>query len=193
MYNDHDIVYFLWHRSIMLYTIPILILSLMILVLRDLFHLSSILNAAITAICDVTYESIFSMGFGVIPNIICAEIFPTSVRGICISICSLTYWICTLIITSLFPFLLQLLGLTGVFGLFVVGCIVSWIFVYLKVPETKGMPLEVIIEFFAIGSKPAETIDWAKGEYSYEARTLLGLNMTDMTPTHIITLNHVIF
>jgi hypothetical protein len=64
-----------------------------------------------------------------------------------------------LIITSSFPFLLQILGLTGVFGLFVVGCIVSWIFVYLKVPETKGMPLEVIIEFFAFGSKPAETID----------------------------------
>ncbi|KAK2355368.1 monosaccharide-sensing protein [Trifolium repens] len=96
-------------RSILLYTIPILILSLMILVLRDLFHLSSIMNAAITAICVVTYESVFCMGYGVIPNIICAEIFPTSVRGI--------------------------------------------------FPETKGMPLEVIIEFFAIGSKPHETIE----------------------------------
>jgi len=38
--------------------------------------------------------------------------------------------------------------------LFVIGCIAAWIFVYLKVPETKGMPLEVIIDFFAIGSKP---------------------------------------
>ncbi|XP_061341155.1 monosaccharide-sensing protein 3-like [Gastrolobium bilobum] len=141
-------------RSIMLYTIPILIVSLMVLVLRESFHISSTLNAAITAICVVVYESVFCMGFGVIPNILCSEIFPTSVRGICISICSLTYWMCTLIVTSQFPFLLQLLGLTGVFGLFVVGCIISWIFVYLKVPETKGMPLEVIIEFFAIGSKP---------------------------------------
>jgi MFS family permease len=131
----------------------------MILVLRDLFHLSSILNAAITAICVVTYESVFCMGYGVIPNIICAEIFPTSVRGICMSICSLTFWISSLIITSVFPSMLQLLGLTGVFVLFVVGCIVSLIFVYLKVPETKGMPLEVIIEFFAIGSKPHETIE----------------------------------
>lgn len=138
----------------MLYTIPILIVSLMVLVVRDSFHISSILNAAITATSVVVYESIFCMGFGVIPNILCSEIFPTSVRGICISICSLTYWICTLIITSSFPFLLHLLGLTGVFGLFVVGCIISWIFVYLKVPETKGMPLEVITEFFAIGSNP---------------------------------------
>ncbi|XP_061346075.1 monosaccharide-sensing protein 3-like isoform X2 [Gastrolobium bilobum] len=141
-------------RSIMLYTIPILIVCLLVLVLRELFNMSSVLNAAITAISVIVYESCFCMGFGVIPNIICAEIFPTSVRGICISMCSLTYWFCTLIITLTFPYLLQLLGLTGVFGLFVAGCIISWIFVYLKVPETKGMPLEVIIEFFAIGAKP---------------------------------------
>ncbi|XP_058764525.1 monosaccharide-sensing protein 2-like [Vicia villosa] len=141
-------------RSILLYTIPILIVSLMILILKDLFHLSSTMNAALTAICAIVYESIFCMGYGVIPNIICSEIFPTSVRGLCISICSLTYWISTLIVTSIFPFLLQFLGITGVFGLFVAGCTASWIFIYLKVPETRGMPLEVIVEFFAIGSKP---------------------------------------
>lgn len=138
----------------MLYTIPILIVCLLVLVLRQFFQLSSVLNAAISAICVVVYESVFCMGFGVIPNIICAEIFPTSVRGICISLTSLTYWVCTLVITLTFPYLLQLLGLGGVFALFVAGCIISWIFVYLKVPETKGMPLEVIIEFFAIGAKP---------------------------------------
>ncbi|XP_020227781.1 monosaccharide-sensing protein 3 isoform X2 [Cajanus cajan] len=141
-------------RSILLYTIPILIVSLMILVVRNSIPMSSTLNAIITAASVMVYESCFCMGLGVIPNILCSEIFPTSVRGICISICSLTFWICILIVTSTFPFLIQLLGLTGVFGLYVVGCILAWIFVYLKVPETKGMPLEVIIEFFSIGSKP---------------------------------------
>ncbi|CAJ2646798.1 monosaccharide-sensing protein 2-like [Trifolium pratense] len=141
-------------RSIMLYTIPILIVCLLLLVLKQFFQLSAILDAAISAISVIVYESVFCMGLGVIPNIICAEIFPTSVRGICISLTSLTYWVCTLAVTLTFPYLLQLLGLSGVFSLFVGGCIISWIFVYLKVPETKGMPLEVIIEFFAIGAKP---------------------------------------
>lgn len=141
-------------RSIMLYTIPILIVCLLVLVLKQFFQLSSVLNAAISAVSVVVYESVFCMGLGVIPNIICAEIFPTSVRGLCISLTSLTYWVCTLAVTLTFPYLLQLLGLSGVFALFVGGCIISWIFVYLKVPETKGMPLEVIIEFFAIGAKP---------------------------------------
>ncbi|KAL1370667.1 hypothetical protein HN51_000903 [Arachis hypogaea] len=141
-------------RALLLNTIPILIVSLSVLVLRDSFPMSSIVNAAVTATCVIVYESIFCMGFGVIPNIICAEIFPTSVRGICISICALTFWISTLIVTSSFPFLLHQIGLTGVFSLFVCGCIIAWVFVYTKVPETKGMPLEVIIEFFAIGAKP---------------------------------------
>ncbi|CAL5188284.1 unnamed protein product [Lathyrus oleraceus] len=141
-------------RSIMLYTIPVLIVCLLVLVLRQFFQLSSVLDASISAISVVVYESFFCMGLGIIPNIICAEIFPTSVRGICISLTSLTYWVCTLAVTLTFPYLLQLLGLSGVFALFVGGCIISWIFVYLKVPETKGMPLEVIIEFFAIGAKP---------------------------------------
>ncbi|KAI5438494.1 monosaccharide-sensing protein 2 [Lathyrus oleraceus] len=141
-------------RSIMLYTIPILIVCLLVLVLRQFFQLSPVLNASISAISVVVYESVFCMGLGIIPSIICSEIFPTSVRGICISLTSLTYWACILVVTLTFPYLLQLLGLSGVFSLFVGGCIISWIFVYLKVPETKGMPLEVIIEFFALGAKP---------------------------------------
>ncbi|KAL2333982.1 hypothetical protein Fmac_015195 [Flemingia macrophylla] len=141
-------------RSLLLYTIPILIVSLLILVLRNSIHMSSTLNAIITALSVIVYESCFCMALGVIPNILCSEIFPTSVRGICISICSLAYWISVLIVTSTFPFLIHFLGLTGVFGLYVVGCILACIFVYLKVPETKGMPLEVIIEFFSIGAKP---------------------------------------
>lgn len=142
----------------MLYTVPILIVCLVILVVRDYMPLSSMVNAAITALSVIVYESVFCMGFGVIPNILCAEIFPTSVRGICISICCVSFWIATLILTSVFPSLLQMVGLSGVFGLFVVGCVVSWIFVYLKVPETKGMPLEVITEFFALGASPSSDL-----------------------------------
>lgn len=138
----------------MLYTIPILIICLLVLVLRQFFQLNPVLDASISAISVVVYESVFCMGLAIIPAIICSEIFPTSVRGICISLTSLTNWTCMLVVTLTFPYLLQLLSLGGVFSLFVGGCISSWIFVYLKVPETKGMPLEIITEFFAIGAKP---------------------------------------
>jgi len=53
-------------------------------------------------------------------------------------------------VTYSFPLIAEKLGLQGVFGLFAAVSIVSWIFVFLKVPETKGFPLEVISEFFAV-------------------------------------------
>lgn len=93
------------------------------------------------------------MGFGPIPNILCAEIFPTRVRGLCIAICALTFWICDIIVTYTLPVMLNSLGLAGVFGIYAVVCFIAWVFVFLKVPETKGMPLEVIIEFFSVGAK----------------------------------------
>lgn len=111
------------------------------------------MNAAISTASVVVYFCTFVMGFGPIPNILCAEIFPTRVRGLCIAICALTFWICDIIVTYSLPVLLTSIGLSGVFGLYAVVCIISWVFVFLKVPETKGMPLEVITEFFAVGAK----------------------------------------
>ncbi|KAF5453780.1 hypothetical protein F2P56_023500 [Juglans regia] len=138
-------------RSLLLYTIPILILSLIALVFSSVVNMGSVVNATVSTIGVVVYTSIFVMAFGVIPNILCSEIFPTRVRGLCIAICALAYWIGNIVVTYSTPLLLTSIGLAGLFGIYVIGCIISWIFVFLKVPETKGMPLEVICEFFAVG------------------------------------------
>ncbi|KAL0714121.1 hypothetical protein Bca4012_021100 [Brassica carinata] len=140
-------------RSLMLSTIPILILSLLSLVIGSLVKLGGTANALISTASVMVYLSCFVMGFGAIPNILCSEIFPTSVRGLCITICALTFWICDIIVTYTLPVMLKSLGLAGVFGIYACVCTIAWVFVYLKVPETKGMPLEVISEFFSVGAK----------------------------------------
>lgn len=118
-------------------------------------NLGSVVNASISIASVIIYCCFFVMGFGPIPNILCAEIFPTRVRGVCIAICALVYWICDIIVTYSLPAMLKSVGLAGVFGLYMVVCTIGWIFVFLKIPETKGMPLEVITEFFAVGAKQA--------------------------------------
>ncbi|XP_076945891.1 monosaccharide-sensing protein 2-like [Bidens hawaiensis] len=140
-------------RTLLLTTIPVLIVTLVVLVIGSVINFGSVVNAAISTASVVVYFCTFVMGFGPIPNILCAEIFPTRVRGLCIAICALTFWICDIIVTYSLPVLLTSIGLSGVFGLYAVVCIISWVFVFLKVPETKGMPLEVITEFFAVGAK----------------------------------------
>ncbi|KAK7351979.1 hypothetical protein VNO80_17394 [Phaseolus coccineus] len=143
-------------RTLLLSTIPVLIASLLILVLGSLVDLGSTANASISTISVIVYFCFFVMGFGPIPNILCAEIFPTRVRGLCIAICALTFWICDIIVTYTLPVMLNSIGLAGVFGIYAVVCFIAWVFVFLKVPETKGMPLEVIIEFFSVGAKQVD-------------------------------------
>ena len=138
---------------LLLSTLPVLIVSLILLVIANLVTLSSVLGAAISTTCVVVYFCVFVMAYGPIPNILCSEIFPTRVRGLCIAICALVYWISDIIVTYTLPVLLETIGLAGIFGIYAVVCVISVVFIYLKVPETKGMPLEVITEFFSVGAK----------------------------------------
>ena len=149
-------------RQLLLVTIPVLIVSLVILIIGSVVNFGSVVHAAISTVCVIVYFCFFVMGYGPIPNILCAEIFPTRVRGLCIAICALVFWIGDIIVTYSLPVMLSTLGLAGVFGVYAVVCVISLVFVYLKVPETKGMPLEVITEFFSVGSRQAEA---AKNEW----------------------------
>lgn len=140
-------------RSLLLSTIPILILSLIVLIISNVINMGTVIHAVLSTVSVIIYFCCFVMGFGPIPNILCAEIFPTRVRGVCIAICALTFWLGDIIVTYTLPVMLTSIGLAGVFAIYAVVCLVALAFVYLKVPETKGMPLEVITEFFAVGAK----------------------------------------
>ena len=140
-------------RTLLLWTIPVLIASLVVLIVANVAPMATTVHAALSTGSVIVYFCCFVMGFGPIPNILCAEIFPTRVRGLCIAICSLTFWLGDIAVTYSLPVMLSSVGLAGVFGFYAVVCCLALIFVYIKVPETKGFPLEVIIEFFNIGAK----------------------------------------
>lgn len=134
-------------------TIPVLVVTLVVLVIVELVDSSSVVTSLMATICVVVYFCCFMTAYGPIPNILCSEIFPTRVRGLCITICALVFWMGDIIVTDTLPVLLESIGLAGIFGIYAIVCIISWVFVLLKVPETKGMPLEVITEFFAVGAR----------------------------------------
>lgn len=140
-------------RGLLLSTNPILTASLVILVMVRLVRVNDVIKAAVSTASVLCYTSFFAMGYGPVPNILCSEIFPTKVRGICMPICALTFWVCNIIITYTLPLMLASIGLAGCFTIFALASIISWAFVHFKVPETKGMPIEVIVEFFAVGAK----------------------------------------
>uniref|UniRef100_A0A0E0K7C8 Major facilitator superfamily (MFS) profile domain-containing protein n=1 Tax=Oryza punctata TaxID=4537 RepID=A0A0E0K7C8_ORYPU len=140
-------------RSLLLWTIPVLVASLAVLVAASVAPMAAAAHAAVCTGSVVVYLCCFVMGFGPIPNILCAEIFPTRVRGLCIAICSLAFWLADIAVTYSLPVMLSSLGLAGVFAIYAAVCCLALAFVALRVPETKGLPLEVIIDFFNVGAK----------------------------------------
>ncbi|CAM0870167.1 unnamed protein product [Alopecurus aequalis] len=139
-------------RWLLLVTIPILVVSLIVLVTVNVVNLNAELHALLSTMSVGIYFCVFVMGFGPIPNIFCSEIFPNKVRAICLALCSLTFWICDIIVTYTLPVLLSYIGLAGVFGVYAIVCVLAFIFVYFKMPETKGLPIEVVVELFALGA-----------------------------------------
>lgn len=131
-------------------------ISLGILILSSILNLGSTVHEAASVIAIMLYICFFVMGFGPIPNILCSEMFPTRVRGLCVALCGLAFWVGNVLVSYSMPLMLKSAGLAGTFGVFAVVSVISWVFIFMKVPETRGMPLEVITEIFSLGAKQAK-------------------------------------
>lgn len=90
----------------------------------------------------------FAMSIGPITWVLIAEIFPTKIRGIAMSISVLMVWIGVVIITQLTPMLLDGIGGAFTFWVFMTNAIILFIFIYKIIPETKGKSLEEISQLW---------------------------------------------
>ena len=90
------------------------------------------------------YVASFASAMGPIPWVMISEIFPTRKRGLAISIAVLVLWFAVYLVTQLFPIMTEQFGEATTFWIFMINCIVIFLFVLFKVPETKGKTLEEI-------------------------------------------------
>lgn len=86
----------------------------------------------------------FASSLGPIPWVLISEIFPTKTRGVAMSFCTLILWVGVIFITQFTPILLESFGGAFTFGIFLINSIILFVFVKLKVPETKQRTLEEI-------------------------------------------------
>lgn len=140
-------------RSLLLVTTPILMLSLSTICLSSIVNMGSLAQEILFHLTLTICLCSYVVGLGPIPNILCSEMFPTRARATCASFCSLSFWFGRLLSTYCFPVMLSTIGLTGACGVYAFVCFIVLLFVYLRVPETKGLPLELIAEIFKISRK----------------------------------------
>ena len=102
----------------------------------------------------VTYIVCFAMSLGPIGWILVSEVFPLKIRGIAMSVCTVSNFAFNFFVVASFPVLLHRIGGVWTFWMFGFVSILCIVFVYFYVPETKGISLEQIESNWRKGVNP---------------------------------------
>ncbi|MEY4384788.1 MAG: hypothetical protein RLY20_71 [Verrucomicrobiota bacterium] len=86
----------------------------------------------------------YAMSLAPITWVVISEIFPNRIRGTAISVAVSALWIGCFILTYTFPWLEKTIGTGNTFWLYAAVCVAGFVFIFLKLPETKNKSLEQI-------------------------------------------------
>ncbi len=112
----------------------------------------------------------YQIGFGPISWTVLSEIYPTEIRGSAMALSVEVNFFAKFLTQFLFPVIQDMLGWGTTFVVFFFTILSGLVFVYYKVPETKGMTLEEIQaklkngELEPIQSKPTQEFQYANME-----------------------------
>jgi sugar porter (SP) family MFS transporter len=99
----------------------------------------------------VAYIAFIAISLAPLGWLLISEVFPTSVRGVGMSIGSLSHWGFNAIISFTFLKLVNGIGIAPTFWLYAGVCVVGLLWGYYFIPETKGKSLEQIEEHWREG------------------------------------------
>ena len=111
-----------------------------------LIGLGYALNLKGPAVVAPVLATLACYGFSLAPVtwVLISEIFPNRIRGAAVAVSTSALWIACFILTYTFPLLNGALGPAKTFWLYALICAAGCVFIFLRVPETKGKTLEEI-------------------------------------------------
>lgn len=126
---------------------PLLIYSSLITAISlFLIGLAHLLFAAkwLTFIFLVIYIISYCIGLGSLFWVVISEIYPLRVRGFCMSLASAAATCANMLVTATFLQIVNAFGLQYAFWIYSFFSILACIYIWYRVPETKGISLELI-------------------------------------------------
>ena len=108
------------------------------------------MNTILILIGIIGFVGAFAMSIGPVMWVLFSELFPNKIRGIAISVVGLANMAISFSVQLLFPWQLANLGNAGTFLLFGIFAAIGFVFIWFKVPETKGKSLEELEDLLII-------------------------------------------
>lgn len=106
--------------------------------------------AALISLFVLLAIAIYATSLAPVTWVIISEIFPNHIRGKASSFAILCLWGAYFVLVFTFPLLAEVLGTYGPFYMYSVVCLLGFIFIKLKVKETKGQSLEELESSFSV-------------------------------------------
>jgi sugar porter (SP) family MFS transporter len=113
----------------------------------------------ITLISLVVFIASFAFSLGPVVWTVISEIYPNRVRGRAIAVTTAVNWAAAGLVSLFFLSLLNAIGSSATFWLFAFFGVVAYVWIWKKVPETKGRSLEEIQEIWTHDDVVAHTTD----------------------------------
>jgi SP family sugar porter-like MFS transporter len=89
----------------------------------------------------VSAISVYAMTLGPVTWTLLAEIFPDRIRGVAMATCTFALWVGCCTLTFSFPSMNAALGSYGTFWIYSSICLLTFLFLWHRCPETKGKSL----------------------------------------------------
>ena len=103
----------------------------------------------ICVLCLGLYLASFSPGMGPQPWTVNSEIYPLHLRGIAMSLSTTANWVANYAISAVFLTTTETnIGKVITYLVIALFCLMAFAFIYHLLPETKGLPLNAVIELF---------------------------------------------
>lgn len=130
-------------RKYMLVGISGTTLALFLMVLSIRILSKALLPYAVIG-CLMLFLACYQGSVGPLVWVLLSEIFPQKIRGFGMGVATFFLWSANFVVGYFFPIMLAAWGIGATFLIFASFNILSWIFVYFNVPETRGKTLEQI-------------------------------------------------
>ena len=104
----------------------------------------------VTLLALVCFIICFAFSMGPVVWTVINEIFPGHIRGRAVAVATAVNWGSAFLVSQSFLSLIGAMGDSLTFWLFALFCGVAWIWIYVRVPETKGQSLEQIQQLWKV-------------------------------------------
>jgi SP family galactose:H+ symporter-like MFS transporter len=104
----------------------------------------------VTVVALIVFIASFAFSLGPVTWTVINEIFPAQIRGRGVALATAINWGSAFVVSQFFLSLVAVLGSAWTFWFLAALCALGWIWIWLRVPETRGLSLEKIQDMWMV-------------------------------------------